>query len=235
MGRHHALHLEPRPLDAAGWRDPRPYAARCRCVDRQRLSARRHGDGDRNAAGRPLAPRQRSRAGDIRFYAAGFEGGEAVIVQRGPRHDCAGEGAFQPESRAELSARAKGDGRQADFIIDGNPILTAIDGTFRYGMAGLRMAMRRADERCAARDRGFCVTTDPIRFDPDARGSLGRHPRRGPVAAGGRQHAEPAACRFRRRRHQGRAAAGRSAARVEGRRARRCSGRSMAATSARSC
>ena len=57
----------------------------------------------------------------------------------------------------------------------------------------------------------------PIRFDRPP-GPAPRHPRDRPFAAGRRQHAVAAACGFRRRCHQGRAAAGRSAARLEGRR-----------------
>ena len=78
--------------------------------------------------------------GTSRFYAAGFEGDEAVILREDHGTNVLARAPFAREIGREymLSLIAKGD--TLSLGIDGKHILTATDTTFRYGMAGLRMA-----------------------------------------------------------------------------------------------
>ncbi len=78
--------------------------------------------------------------GTSRFYAAGFSDGEAVIVKEDHGTTVLARTPFPAEVgrsyRVEFTAR----GETLSLSIDGNDVLTATDGDYRYGQAGLRMA-----------------------------------------------------------------------------------------------
>ena len=78
--------------------------------------------------------------GTSRFYAAGFDGDEVVIVREDHGTTVLARAAFGPlAGRAyELELRVTGD--RLELWVDRQQLLTAMDGRFRYGMAGLRMA-----------------------------------------------------------------------------------------------
>lgn len=77
--------------------------------------------------------------GTDRFYAAGFQNGEAVIVRHDFGQEILARVPFLPEAgrvyRLELSA----EGNRLALSIDGAAIVAAEDGRFAYGMSGLRL------------------------------------------------------------------------------------------------
>jgi len=78
--------------------------------------------------------------GTSRFYAAGFENGEAVIVKQDHSATVLARAPFPitPGEAHQVSLTVKGD--TLSLSIDGQQLLTATDSQFRYGQAGLRMA-----------------------------------------------------------------------------------------------
>jgi ADP-ribosylglycohydrolase len=96
------------------------------------------------AALRPLAGASQlvaARAqGTSRFYAAGFEGGEAVILREDHGTTVLARGAFAREVGREYRVEFSVIGEELALSVDGAPLLSVTDGSFKYGMAGLRMA-----------------------------------------------------------------------------------------------
>ncbi|HEX4296792.1 MAG TPA: ADP-ribosylglycohydrolase family protein, partial [Devosia sp.] len=78
--------------------------------------------------------------GTARFYAGGFESGEAVIVRQDHGATVLARTPFvaEPGRRYRLELEVLGD--RLALSIDGKPLLTATDNLYRYGMAGVRMA-----------------------------------------------------------------------------------------------
>ncbi|MGN6486690.1 MAG: ADP-ribosylglycohydrolase family protein [Devosia sp.] len=78
--------------------------------------------------------------GTARFYAAGIENGEAVILRQDHGATVLTRTPFSaaPGQPLALSFTAKGD--TLTLAINGQQLLTATDGAYRYGQAGLRMA-----------------------------------------------------------------------------------------------
>jgi hypothetical protein len=78
--------------------------------------------------------------GTSRFYAAGFESGDLVIARENHGTTVLARVPFEIElgRRYRLELKAIGDVLTAS--VDGREVLTASDPTFRYGMAGVRMA-----------------------------------------------------------------------------------------------
>jgi len=78
--------------------------------------------------------------GTSRFYAAGFEGGDIVIVRENHGTTVLARAPFAAEAgrRYGLELTARGD--ELVLSVDGREVLTASDAMFRYGMAGVRMA-----------------------------------------------------------------------------------------------
>jgi ADP-ribosylglycohydrolase len=78
--------------------------------------------------------------GTSRFYGAGFEGDEVVILREDHGSTILARSSFVRETgrdyRVELTAR----GETLSLAVDGAEVLTASDSSFRYGMAGLRLA-----------------------------------------------------------------------------------------------
>lgn len=78
--------------------------------------------------------------GTSRFYAAGFQDGEAVILKQDHGTTILARTPFAAEPGREYRIELKAEGETLTLSIDGALVLTATDPTFRYGMAGLRMA-----------------------------------------------------------------------------------------------
>ncbi|MBK8082533.1 MAG: ADP-ribosylglycohydrolase family protein [Devosia sp.] len=78
--------------------------------------------------------------GTSRFYAAGFENGEAVIVKQDHGATTLARVPFtaKPGQAYKLALTARNE--TLSLSIDGKQVLTATDPTFRYGQTGLRMA-----------------------------------------------------------------------------------------------
>jgi ADP-ribosylglycohydrolase len=78
--------------------------------------------------------------GTSRFYAAGFSGGEVVIVREDHGTTVLAKAPFRAERGRAHEVALTVRGEVLALAIDGKEVLTASDGAFRYGMAGLRMA-----------------------------------------------------------------------------------------------
>ena len=78
--------------------------------------------------------------GTSRFYAAGFENGEAVIVRQDHGATVLAGVPFVAEAGRAYQLALTVVGDRLTLSIDGREVVTATDGTFRYGQAGLRMA-----------------------------------------------------------------------------------------------
>ena len=78
--------------------------------------------------------------GTSRFYAAGFENGDAVIVKQDHGATVLARAPFAVEPGAAHKLALTVEGETLTLTIDGQLTLTATDATFRYGQAGLRMA-----------------------------------------------------------------------------------------------
>lgn len=78
--------------------------------------------------------------GACRFYAAGFEGNEAVIVRQDHGTTVLAHMPFVREIGRQYRMVLSVRGDRLTFSLDGAELLTATDASFRYGMAGLRMA-----------------------------------------------------------------------------------------------
>jgi ADP-ribosylglycohydrolase len=78
--------------------------------------------------------------GTGRFYAAGFEGDEVVILKENFGSTVLARAKFTPEigKSYQFAFSVKGD--QLNFSVDGTELISASDGEYQYGMAGLRLA-----------------------------------------------------------------------------------------------
>jgi hypothetical protein len=78
--------------------------------------------------------------GTSRFYAAGFQDGEVIIVREDHGMNVLARAPFAAKAGQgyELVLTAKGEA--LTLSVDGKEVLAATDGAFRYGQAGLRMA-----------------------------------------------------------------------------------------------
>ncbi|MDO8360230.1 MAG: ADP-ribosylglycohydrolase family protein [Devosia sp.] len=78
--------------------------------------------------------------GTSRFYAAGFEAGEAVIVRQDHGTTVLAKAPFAAELGREYRIEFAVIGDKLTLSVDGMALLSATDGAYRYGMAGVRMA-----------------------------------------------------------------------------------------------
>ena len=78
--------------------------------------------------------------GTSRFYAAGFEGDEAVIVKEDHGTTILARTPFKVEKGRDYTLAFTVTGDKLSLAIDGKDVLTATDAAYRYGAAGLRMA-----------------------------------------------------------------------------------------------
>lgn len=78
--------------------------------------------------------------GTSRFYAAGFENGEAVILLENHGTTILARSPFRIEYGRSYAVDLTVEGGKLTLSVDGERVLQADDATLRYGMAGLRMA-----------------------------------------------------------------------------------------------
>ncbi|MGN7805538.1 ADP-ribosylglycohydrolase family protein [Ensifer sp. 22521] len=78
--------------------------------------------------------------GTSRFYAAGFEHGEAVILLENHGTTILARSPFRIEYGRSYAVDLTVEGGKLTLSVDGERVLQADDATLRYGMAGLRMA-----------------------------------------------------------------------------------------------
>jgi hypothetical protein len=78
--------------------------------------------------------------GTSRFYAAGIENGEAVIIRQDHGATVLARVPHDAKPGTPLVLSLTAEGERLTLSIDGQRLLTATDGAFRYGQAGLRMA-----------------------------------------------------------------------------------------------
>lgn len=77
--------------------------------------------------------------GTGRFYAAGFENGEVVILRQDFGKTVLARAPFTPEPGQTYAIALEAHGTTLTFSVDGKALLTASDDTFAYGMSGLRL------------------------------------------------------------------------------------------------
>lgn len=77
--------------------------------------------------------------GTGRFYAAGFENGEVVILRQDFGKTVLARAPFTPELGQTYAIALGAHGTTLTFSVDGKALLTASDDTFAYGMSGLRL------------------------------------------------------------------------------------------------
>lgn len=78
--------------------------------------------------------------GTARFYAGGIEDGEAVIVKQDHGATVLARTPYDARPGEPLVISLTAEGEALTLSINGEKLLGATDGTFRYGQAGLRMA-----------------------------------------------------------------------------------------------
>ncbi|MEO8758897.1 MAG: ADP-ribosylglycohydrolase family protein [Devosia sp.] len=78
--------------------------------------------------------------GTSRFYAAGFEGDEVVIVKEDHGSAVLAHAPFRPVAGQVYQLELRIIGNCLELWVDGRKMLSATDASFRYGMVGLRMA-----------------------------------------------------------------------------------------------
>ncbi len=78
--------------------------------------------------------------GTSRFYAGGFQNGEAVILAENHGTTILARAPFKAEYGRDYQVNLTVTGDRLALSIDGSLVLEAEDQTFGYGMAGLRMA-----------------------------------------------------------------------------------------------
>ncbi|QMV00992.1 ADP-ribosylglycohydrolase family protein [Devosia sp. D6-9] len=78
--------------------------------------------------------------GTSRFYAAGFQDGEAVILREDHGTKVLASVPFKPEFGKNYAVEFKVEGDKLTLTVDGKQLATAQDSQFKYGMAGLRIA-----------------------------------------------------------------------------------------------
>jgi hypothetical protein len=92
----------------------------------------------------PLAGRSHLVSGRVqgtsRFYAAGFEGDEVVIVREDHGTTVLARAPFTPVAGQGYLLTLAVTGERLVLSVDGEEVLATTDGAFRYGAAGLRMA-----------------------------------------------------------------------------------------------
>jgi ADP-ribosylglycohydrolase len=78
--------------------------------------------------------------GTSRFYAAGFENGEAVIIRQDHGATVLARVPMTMVYGKPVKLALTVRGESLSLTVDGREVVTATDGAFRYGQAGLRMA-----------------------------------------------------------------------------------------------
>jgi len=78
--------------------------------------------------------------GTSRFYAAGFENGEAVILLENHGTTILARSSFRIEYGRSYAVDLTVEGSKLTLSVDGERVLQVDDATLSYGMAGLRMA-----------------------------------------------------------------------------------------------
>jgi hypothetical protein len=78
--------------------------------------------------------------GTSRFYAAGFEGDEVVILREDHCSTILARASFVRETGRDYRLELTACGETLSLAVDGAELLTASDSSFHYGMAGLRLA-----------------------------------------------------------------------------------------------
>jgi ADP-ribosylglycohydrolase len=78
--------------------------------------------------------------GTGRFYAAGFEGDEVVILKEDFGSTVLARAPFKPEIGRSYDFAFTVTGDRLSFAIDGQDLLTASDTAYAHGMAGIRLA-----------------------------------------------------------------------------------------------
>ncbi|WEJ60098.1 ADP-ribosylglycohydrolase family protein [Devosia sp. FJ2-5-3] len=78
--------------------------------------------------------------GTGRFYAAGFEGDEVVILKEKFGSTALARAKFTPETGKSYQFAFSVKGDQLTFAVDGMELISASDGEYQHGMAGLRLA-----------------------------------------------------------------------------------------------
>jgi hypothetical protein len=78
--------------------------------------------------------------GTSRFYAAGFDGGSAVILKEDHGTSVLAQAPFKLELGREYTIELCVMGDKLTLSVDGKELLSATDASYRYGMGGLRLA-----------------------------------------------------------------------------------------------
>jgi ADP-ribosylglycohydrolase len=78
--------------------------------------------------------------GTGRFYAAGFEGDEVVILREDFGSTVLARAPFRVETGRSYDFAFALNGDRLSFAIDGKVLLEAVDGAYGYGMTGIRLA-----------------------------------------------------------------------------------------------
>ena len=78
--------------------------------------------------------------GTSRFYAAGIENGEAVIIRQDHGATVLAKSPVTVPLGKPVTLALTVVGDKLALSIDGREVVTATDGAYRYGQAGLRMA-----------------------------------------------------------------------------------------------
>lgn len=78
--------------------------------------------------------------GTGRFYAAGFAGDEVVILKEDFGSTVLARAPFRVETGKSYQFAFGAQGDRLSFAVDGTELITASDGAYGYGMAGIRLA-----------------------------------------------------------------------------------------------
>jgi len=78
--------------------------------------------------------------GTGRFYAAGFEGDEVVIIREDFGTTVLARAPFKAETSKSYQFAFSVDGDRLSFAVDGGVPISATDAVFDYGMSGVRLA-----------------------------------------------------------------------------------------------
>src|SRR5690606_8844263 len=78
--------------------------------------------------------------GTGRFYAAGFEGDEVVILREDFGTTILARAPFKAETGKSYQFAFSVTGDQLSFAVDGKELIAASDSAYEYGMAGIRLA-----------------------------------------------------------------------------------------------
>ncbi|WP_338720677.1 ADP-ribosylglycohydrolase family protein [Devosia sp. XK-2] len=93
--------------------------------------------------------------GTDRFYAGGFQNGEAVILKHDFGQTVLASVPFTPEAGRIYRVELAVEGDRLELSIDGKVVTSAADGSFAHGMSGLRLGSvgRMAVDRFAVREK----------------------------------------------------------------------------------